>query len=133
MAAMFTEHLHHGDRYEPESVQYCDDALGVLKRQRFDLVLVLSLHAPWRRWPRLYSPSRRIANAFLFLRHMRALRNPPPVILASGSPLEEVEKQALAHGAFAFIPKPFDLHELDRLVVFALENRKGSQLLLPFG
>jgi DNA-binding NtrC family response regulator len=38
-----------------------------------------------------------------------------------------VEKEALAQGAFAFIRKPFDLEELDRIVVLALENRKGSQ------
>src|SRR5215467_5666529 len=131
VATMFTEYLHHDDRFELESVQYCDDALAVLQGQRLDLVLVLSLHVPWRRWPRLYSPARRIANAFLFLKHMHALRNPPPVILVSGSPLVEVEKQALAHGAFAFIHKPFNLRELDRVVVLALENRKGNQLILP--
>src|SRR5262245_38816363 len=132
VATMLTEHLHHADRYELESVQYCDDALVLLQRQRFDLVLVLSLRVPWRRWPRGYSPARRIANAILFLKHMHALHNPPPVIVVSGSPLVEVEKQALAHGAFAFIHKPFDLRELDRFVVLALENRKGSQLHLPF-
>ena len=62
----------------------------------------------------------------VFLKHMRALHNPPPVILILGSPLAEAEKEALAHGAFAFIHKPFDLDELDRFVVLALENRKGS-------
>ena len=132
MAAMFTEYLHRDDRYELESVQYCDDALAVLQRQQFDLVLVLSLHVPWRRWPRLYSPARRIPNAFLFLKHMGALRNPPPVILVSGSPLVEVEKQAHDRGAFAFFQKPFDLRELDRVVVLALESRTGGQLILPF-
>ena len=132
MAAMFSEHLRHGDRCELESVQYCDDALALLQRQWFDLVLVLSLHVPWRRWPKWYSPARRVANAILFLKHMRALHNPPPVILVSGSPLVEVEKQALAHGAFAFLRKPFNLVEFDRFLVWALENRKGSQLLLPF-
>ena len=127
VAAMFTDHLHHGDRHELESVQYCDDALAVLQRQRFDLVLVLSLHVPWRRWPRGYSRARRVANAILFLKHMRALHNPPPVILVSGSPLAEVEKQALAYGAFAFIPKPFDLTELDRFVVLALESHRARE------
>src|SRR5262245_34736785 len=60
LAAMFTEHLHRGDCYELESVQYCDDALEVLQGRPFDLVLVLSLHVPWRRWPRSYSPARHI-------------------------------------------------------------------------
>src|SRR5262245_63344695 len=107
MAAMFTEHLRRGERYELESVQYCDDALAGLQSQRFDLVLVLSLYVLWRRWPRGYSPGRRIANAILFLEHMRALHNPPPVILVSGRPLAEVEKQALAHRAFAVMRQPF--------------------------
>jgi CheY-like chemotaxis protein len=126
VAAMFTEHLHHAGRYELEAIQYCDDALAVLQRQRFDLVLVLSLHVPWRKWPRRHSPTRRIANAILFLKHLRALHNPPPVILVSGSPLVDAEKEALAHGAFAFLPKPFDLAELDRTIVLALEGRQGS-------
>ena len=123
-AAMFTEYFHHDDRYKLESVQYCDDALALLQRQQFDLVLVLSLHVPWRRRPRSYSPARRIPNAFLFLEHMAALCNPPPVILVSGSPLVEVEKQAHDRGAFALIRKPFHLHQLDRVVLLALESRK---------
>jgi CheY-like chemotaxis protein len=121
---MLTEHLHVGNGYELEAVQYCDDALTVLQGRGFDLVLVLSLHMPWPRW---HSPVQRIdlTNAILFLKHMRTLHNPPPVILVSGSPLAEAEREALGHGAFAFIHKPFDLGELDRLVVLALE--KGSQ------
>ena len=124
VAEMLTEHLHVGNGYELEAVRYCDDALTVLQGRRFDLVLVLSLHEPWPRW---HSPARRIdlTNAILFLKHMRALHNPPPVILVSGSPLAEAEKEALAHGAFAFIHKPFDLGELDRFVVLALEKSKG--------
>jgi CheY-like chemotaxis protein len=124
---MVSEHLRHGDRYELESVQYCDDALGVLQGRRVDLVLVLSLHVLWNRWPRWHSPAKRIdlTNALLFLKHMRALHDPPPVILVSGSPLAEAEEEALAHGAFAFIGKPFDLAEFDRFVVLALESRKG--------
>src|SRR5262245_5618463 len=124
VASMFMEHLHHEDRYELESVQCCDDALAALQCERFDLLLVLSLHVPWRRWPKWHSPARHrdLANAFVFLKQMRALHNPPPVILISGSPRAETEKEALAHGAFAFIPKPFNLAELDRLVVLALEQ-----------
>jgi CheY-like chemotaxis protein len=127
VAEMVSEHLRHGDRYEFESVQYCDDALGVLQGRRVDLVLVLSLHVLWNRWPRWHSPAKRIdlTNALLFLKHMRALHDPPPVILVSGSPLAEAEEEALAHGAFAFIAKPFDLAEFDRFVVLALESRKG--------
>ena len=133
VAEMLTEHLRHGDRYELESVQYCDDALAVLQGRQIDLVLVLSLHVLWRRWPRGHSPARRIdlTNAILFLKHMRALHNPPPVILVSGSPLAAAaEEEALAHGAFAFIPKPFELAKLDRFVVLALESRKDKPMWL---
>jgi CheY-like chemotaxis protein len=127
LALMFTEHLQRGHCYELELVEYCDDALAVPERQRFDLVLVLSLHVPWRKWPRWHSPARHIdlTNAILYLKHMRALRNPPPVILVSGSPFAEAEEEALAHGAFAFIRNPFDLTDLDRLVRLALASRKA--------
>ena len=68
-------------------------------------------------------------NAILLLKHMRALHNPPPVILISGSPLAEAKEEALANGAFAFIPKPFDLAEFDRIMVLALEGRKESSTM----
>ena len=128
VAEMLTEHLHGRDRYEVESVQYCDDALAALQGRRFDLVLVLSLYVTWRRWPGWHSPARRtdLTNAILFLKQMRALHHPPAVILVSGSPVAEAENESLGHGAFAFIHKPFHLGELDRLVVLALENRKGG-------
>jgi len=129
MAAMLTDYFHHDDRYEIESVEYCDDALAVLQRRRFDLVLVLSLHVPWIMRPSSYSATWRIdfANAILMLKHMRALHSPPPIILISGSLLAEPREEALANGAFAFLPKPVDLAEVDRFVVLALESRKGKR------
>ena len=128
MAGMLTDYFHHDARYEIESVEYCDDALAVLQRQRFDVVLVLSFHVPWTMRPSSYSATWRIdfANAILFLKHLRALHSPPPVILISGSLLEEAQEEALANGAFSFLPKPTDLAELDRVVVLALEGRKGT-------
>ena len=61
---------------EVESVGYCDDALPRLRRQPFDLVLVLSLNTPWRTWSSLSSPTpRNIAStsAIVFLKQMRGL------------------------------------------------------------
>ena len=129
MAEMLTDYFRHDDRYEIESVEYCDNALAVLQRRRFDLILVLSLHVPWTMRPSSYSATWRIdfVNAILFLKHMRALHRPPPVILISGSLLAEVKVEALANGAFAFLPKPVDLAELDRFVALALESRKGNR------
>ena len=43
------------------------------------------------------------------------------VKLLSAGPKEEV----LANGALAFIPNPFDVRELDRLVALALSARRG--------
>ena len=120
---MLNEHLRHVDHYELESVQYCDDALAMLQDRQIDLVLVLSLHVPWRSWPKWPSPARHVdlANAFLFLKQLHALHNSSPVILISGSP----RAPALAHGAFAFMPKPFNLTELDRVMALALERRRS--------
>jgi CheY-like chemotaxis protein len=129
MAAMVTDYFHYDARYEIESVEYCDDALAGLQRRRFDLVLLLSLHVPWTMRPSSYSATWRIdfANAILFLKHLRALHSPPPVVLISGSPLAEAMEEALANGAFAFLPKPVELAELDHFVVLALESRKGNR------
>ena len=126
VAAMFNEHLRRGGRYEVASVAYCDHALAMLQRRQIDVVLILSLRVPWTMWPSSYSSEWRadLTNAILFLKHMRALHSPPPVILVSGSPLAEVKEEAFANGAFAFISKPGDLTELDNCVVLALESRK---------
>ena len=128
MAAMVTEHLQCADRYEVESAAFCDHALAMLALRRFDLVLILSLHVPWTIWPQSYSSEWRgdLMNSILLLKHMRILPSPPPVILLSGSPLAAVKDEALASGAFAFIPKPVALAELERFVVLALESRKGQ-------
>jgi CheY-like chemotaxis protein len=130
VAPMLAEHLHQGDRYDLESVEYCDEALAKIQRGGIDLVLVLSLHVPWRMWPGSHAPAGRIdlTNAILFLKHMRAVHNPPPIILVSGSPFAEAEEEALANGAFAFIRKPVHLAELDRFVALALESRKGKRM-----
>jgi CheY-like chemotaxis protein len=134
MAAMLIDYFQHDDRDEHdrseiESVAYCDDALTLLERRRFDLVLILSLHVPWTTRPSSYSATWRIdvANAILLLKHLRALHSSPPVVLISGSPLAEAKEEALANGAFAFLRKPVDLAELDRFVVLALESRKGKR------
>src|SRR5215467_7039415 len=121
MAAMLTEHLHRDGHYEVESVAYCGHALAMLQRRQFDLVLVLSVHVPWTMWPSAYSREwhANVMTAILFLKHMRTLPSPPPVIVVSGSPLAVAKVQALAHGAFAFVPKPVALAELDRFVELA--------------
>ena len=130
IAAMVTEHSQCGGRYEIESAAFCDQALAMLPLRRFDLVLILSLHVPWTIWPRSYSSEWRadLMNAILLLKHMRTLPSPPPVILLSGTALAAVKDEALAGGAFAFIPKPVALAELDRFVLLALESQKRQPI-----
>jgi len=54
---------------------------------------------------------------------MRALHSPVPVIVVSQ--LAQAKEEVLANGALAFIPNPFDVRELDRLVALALSARRG--------
>ncbi len=112
----------HGDDYKIETVEYCDDALALLLRRTFDVVLVLSLRAPWRTWPSLSYPALHIGSesAILFLKQMRALHNPVPVLVVSAR--ADVEAEALRNGAFAFILKPIVFSELDRAVADALSH-----------
>jgi len=130
IAAMVTEHLQYGGLYDVESAAFCDQALTMLTLRGFALVLILSLHVPWTIWPRSYSSEWRadLMNAMLFLKHMRTLPSAPPVILLSGTALAAVKDEALASGAFAFIPKPAALAELDRFVVLALESQKKQPI-----
>ena len=117
-------HLH-GGNYQVETVDYCDDALMALRQQPFDLVLVLSLNAPWRAWPSLSEPTRFMGakSAIIFLQQVRALHVQVPVLVVSQFPY--AKEEALANGAFAFVD-PFDVQELDRLLALALTaDRQG--------
>ena len=101
----------------------------LLRRSAFDLVLILSLNAPWRTWPSLSSPTLRIGSrsAILFLKQMRGLHRAPPVVLVSGSAFRQTEEEARANGAFALVLKPVNLAELDRFVALALETRRDNR------
>jgi CheY-like chemotaxis protein len=135
MAAMVTEHLQYGGLYDVESAAFCDQALTMLTLRGFALVLILSLHVPWTIWPQSYSSEWRadLMNAILFLKHMRTLTSPPPVILLSGSPLAAVKDEALASGAFAFIPKPAPSPNLTDSLSSRLRAEKGNRRLTDRG
>ena len=119
MLSLCREPFLHGDNYQIATLAYCDDALMALRQQPFDLVLVLSINAPWRAWPSLSEPTRFIGakSAIIFLDQLRALHIRVPVLVVSQWPY--AKEQALANGAFAVVD-PFDLQELERLVSLAL-------------
>jgi len=118
VAAVVREYFHHVRGAEVEAVEYCDDALALLLRRPFDLALVLSLRAPWRTWPSLSVPALHMGSesAILFLKQMRALHNPVPIIVLSGWPSANLEEEALASGAFAVLPKPLKFADLDEVI-----------------
>ncbi|HZM92658.1 MAG TPA: hypothetical protein VFB92_04525 [Vicinamibacterales bacterium] len=69
VVAVCSGYLRHGDRYQVESVDYCEDALNALSQQRFDLMVLLSIFARWRTLP-----SRRARfGGIELLKQMRAL------------------------------------------------------------
>ena len=103
--------------YEVETADHCDDALTLLLRRSFDVVLVLSLRAPWRKFA---SFGGNVESGILFLKEMRALHSQVPAIVVSASTLPQAKEAALTNGAFAFIEKPFLVQELDHLVALAL-------------
>jgi DNA-binding NarL/FixJ family response regulator len=119
VVAVFRDYFHLDGKYEVETIEYCDDALALLLRRRFDVVLVLSLRAPWRTWPSLSLPARYIGSesAILFLKQLRALHSQVPVIVTSFR--VDAEAEALRNGAFAFVLKPVLFSELDRALAAA--------------
>ena len=131
IAGAFREYfrLCHGDDYEVESIEYCDDALTTLLHRPFDLVLLLNLRAPWRAWPSLGSPARHLGgeSAILFLKQLRGLPNRVPVILVSGAP-DAYLAEAVANGASAVIPKPIQFAEVQRVLddFFRARDRIGD-------
>ena len=114
MGRLLFEYFHRGHDYEVESVEYCDDAVTALLHRPFDLVLLLSIFSRWKTWPRARF------SGIEMLKQMRALHIPVPVLVVSQSILAEAKEEAVANGAFAFIPAPINLADLDRLVALAL-------------
>ena len=108
VVAACSEYLRRGDSYEVESIDYCDDALTALSQQRFDVVLLFSVFARWRTLP---SRKARFGGIEL-LKQMRTLDIRVPVVVVSASTLEQAKREALANGAFAFMPQPVNLAEL---------------------
>jgi CheY-like chemotaxis protein len=120
VVAILSEYLRHGDRYEVESIDYCDDALDALSQQPFDLMLLLNIFA---RWTTLPSRTERFGGIEL-LKQMRARHIHVPALVVSASLLAQAKKEALANGVLAFIPQPVNLAELDEALKKAEEGRR---------
>jgi two-component system, OmpR family, copper resistance phosphate regulon response regulator CusR len=98
----------HGHAYEITTARYVADALVILQRERFDLIL-LDMVMPG------------IGRQGLdLLTRVRDLGVNAPVLMMSGDWESRKEADALIEGAFGYLHKPFDLRELDRLVALAI-------------
>jgi hypothetical protein len=98
MLRLCREHLHGGD-YQIEARDYCDDALMALRQQPFDLILMLSINAPWRAWPSLSEPTGFIGSqsAIIFLDQLRAMHIRIPVLVVTQSPYGKDQALRMAH------------------------------------
>jgi DNA-binding NtrC family response regulator len=105
----------HGHTYEISTARSGADALAILQRERFDLILLDMI------MPGIGDPLRRRQGLDL-LKRIRDLGVNAAVLMMSGDFDREKEAEALTEGAFGFLHKPFDLRELDRLVATAIES-----------
>lgn len=99
--------------YEITTTQNVDDALGLVQRERFDLILLDMV------MPGIGDPMLR-RQGLDVLKLIVDLGVTARVIMMSGDRDDRKEAEALNQGAFGYLHKPFDLHELERSVVRAM-------------
>jgi len=110
----------HEYKYEIATAQSVDIALGVLEREHFDLILLDMV------LPGIGDPLLRRQGIDL-LKRIRRLGINAPILMMSGDYDSRKEAAALGEGAFGYLHKPFDLRELEHLVVRALAAAPPEQ------
>jgi len=105
----------HRDAYEITPAQSVADALAILQRERFDLILLDMV------MPGIGDPLLRRQGLDL-MKHIRDLGVNAPILMMSGDWDSRRETDARREGAVGFLHKPFDLRELDRLVARAIAS-----------
>ena len=99
-----------GNRYEVETALSGLEGLTALLRQRPDLVL-LDINMPGM-------------NGLEVLRDIKRLDERIPVIMVTANSEIAAAEYALKNGAFAYLPKPFQLQYAEHLVAAALTEPK---------
>jgi two-component system, OmpR family, response regulator len=105
----------HRHAYEITTARSVADALVILQRECFDLILLDMV------MPGIGDPLLRRQGLDL-LKRIRDLGVNAPVLMMSGDYESRKETDALLEGAFGYLHKPFDLRELDRLVAHAIAS-----------
>jgi DNA-binding NtrC family response regulator len=93
-------------KYEVETATNGTDALIAVVRQRPDVVL-LDIHMPGM-------------NGIEALKEIMKIDQSIAVIMVTGNLDLANTVEAIRHGAFAYVPKPFDLRYLDHLIAASL-------------
>jgi DNA-binding NtrC family response regulator len=103
----------HGHAYEITTARSVADALVILQREGFDLILLDMVI------PGIGDPLLRRQGLDL-LKRIRDLGVTTPMLMMSGDYESRKEADAIIEGAFGYLHKPSDLRELDRLVARAI-------------
>ena len=105
----------HGHVYAITTTPSVAEALEILQREVFDLILLDMV------MPGIGNPAQR-RQGLDVMKRIRDLGVTTPVLMMSGDYEVQKEADALSDGAFGYLHKPFNMAELDRLVARAIES-----------
>ena len=109
----FFARFQHGHAYDVVSAYSAAEALDILLRGAFDLILLdLVIPGIGTRWKQ----------GLDLLKRIRDLGVKAPVLMMSGAG-DAQKAEALIAGALGYLHKPFNLRDLDRSVALALGSR----------
>ncbi len=97
------------DRYECNTASMADEAFQYLEVERYDAIIT-DIAMPG-------------LTGIELLKRVQLRDEDTPVILISGKGSEQDSKSLLALGAFAYVTKPFNLDEIERVVERAVAGK----------
>ena len=109
----------HGYVYDITTTPSVVEALAILQREGFDLILLDMV------MPGIGNPVAR-RQGLEVMKRIRDLGVITPILMMSGDYETQKEADALVEGASGYLHKPFDLAKLDVLVARALGSEPGS-------
>lgn len=92
--------------YDVDTAPDGKKALKLIRARRPDLIL-LDIQLPG-------------LNGLEVMKRIQSVEPKPVVIVVTATEDTDVAAQAMTHGAFSYVPKPFDFQYLDHLVAVAL-------------
>ncbi len=102
----------HEHAYKVETAADGMDALDAMKRDHFDVVL-LDMHMARM-------------GGLEVLEHMKRMQLRTPVLMLTGNEDAKASADALSRGILAYVPKPFDLLQLEHLISLAVRSHADS-------